>query len=161
MQELINFIKSKCTQEEIQEIVNELSTKDKGETQENNIPKTWEAYCNTITEGYFINASSNINKVCCFELDADKNKNLLPTKELASAFLAMMQLMSLRQAWIKDWKPDWRDDNLKWTIYFNRDNVDVSNNTIIHRSLSFPTEEMAKQFVECFKSLIEQAKVLI
>lgn len=160
MKELIKFIKSKCSQEEIEDIVKELSTKE--ETKEASVPRTWEEYCSTITEGYYIDAHSNIDDTCGFELvDVNENKNVLPTKELASAFLAMMQLMSLRQAWIKDWKPDWRDDNLKWTIYFNRDNVNISNNTIMHRVLSFPTEKMAKDFSICFNNLIEKAKVLI
>lgn len=113
MQELINFIKSKCSQEEIQEIVNELSTKDRVELQENNIPKTWEEYCDTVTEGYYIDIDTKIYPVSYEDGGADiiESRNLLPTRELTEAFLAFMQLMSLRQAWIGDWKSNWEETN--------------------------------------------------
>lgn len=164
MQELINFIKSKCSQEEIQEIVNELSTKDKDETQENNIPKTWEEYCDTLTEGYIINASSNINKVCCFGLDDDKNKNVLPTREMAESFLAYMQIMSLRQAWIGDLELNWELEGAskcKFCIVFVENSPKIEIYYSCHKPLSFPTNKMAEDFLECFRPLIEQAKLLI
>ena len=48
----------------------------------------------------------------------------VPTKELAEAFLAMMQLMSLRQAWIGDWKPDYKDST-NWCIVFRMGELEV------------------------------------
>lgn len=163
MQELINFIKSKCTQEEIQEIVNELSTKE--EIQENNIPKTWEEYFETVTEGYYINGSSDIDEVCRSELYyANQNKNVLPTREMTESFLAFMQLMSLRQAWIGDWEPNWELEGAsktKFCIVFVENSPKIEIYYTCHKSLSFPTNKMAEDFLNCFKHLIEQAKLLI
>lgn len=58
MKELIEFIKSKCSQEEIQELVKELSVKE--ETKENDVPKSWKEYCNKLKEGYYIDIDSEI-----------------------------------------------------------------------------------------------------
>lgn len=148
MEELIKFIKSKCSQEEIGELVKELSTKE--EPKKNDVPRTWEEYCSTIKKGYYIDTHSNIYNAIYNqgEADFDMARNVLPTKEMAEAFLAMMQLMSLRQAWIKDWKPEWNDE----TTYKFRS---------CHKVFSFPTEEMAEDFLKCFKDLIEKAKILI
>lgn len=89
-------------------------------------------------------------------------KNVLPTEEIAEAFLAMMQLMSLRQAWIKDWEPNWEDHTqCKYCIVFETNSPEIDRFFTCNKTLAFPTEEMAKDFLECFKSLIEQAKVLI
>lgn len=46
MEELIKFIKNKCSREEIRELVKELSTKE--EPKENDVPKTWEEYVETL-----------------------------------------------------------------------------------------------------------------
>lgn len=161
MKELVDFIKNKCSQEEIQELVKELSAKE--ETKENDVPKTWEEYCDTLTEGYYINASSDIDEVCCSELyDANQNKNVLPTRELTEAFLVFMQLMSLRQAWVKDWKPDWLDGyEEKYCIVFYANKLIVNRTWSCHEVLSFPTTEMAEDFLKCFKDLIKKAKPLI
>ena len=81
----------------------------------------------------------------------------VPTKELAEAFVAMMQLMSLRQAWI---------GGVESCHYGYAIMLDVCKNTVvsngtIHRSLTFPTQEMAEDFMNCFKDLLEIAKPLV
>ena len=94
---------------------------------------------------------------------SDNWKNVLPSKELAEAFLAMMQLISLRQAWIGDWEPDWEDyDNYKYCVFGSKtDDFCVRNLMSARSPLSFPTEEMAIDFMNCFKDLLEIAKPLI
>lgn len=161
MKELVDFIKNKCSQEEIAELVKELSVKE--ETKKTDVPKTWKEYGNGLTEGYYINASSDIDEACCSELyDADQNKNVLPTREMAYAFLAMMQLMSLRQAWIDDWEPNWYDaaEN-KYCIVITENSPKIDVCWACNRTLSFPTNEMAEDFLNCFGSLIVTAKILI
>ena len=94
---------------------------------------------------------------------SDKWKNVLPSKELAEAFLAMMQLMSLRQAWIGDWTPDWEDyDNYKYCVFGSKtDNFCIKNLTSARIPLSFPTEEMATDFMNCIRDLLNAARQLI
>lgn len=111
----------------------------------------------------------------CYELGFDVNGGYwnkptmygdgccaVPSKELAEAFLAMMQLMSLRQVWIDDWEPDWSNFySNKWGIinYANKFIISLLGNS--SKVLSFPTKEMAKEFMNCFKDLLEIAKPLI
>ena len=74
----------------------------------------------------------------------------------------MMQLMSLRQAWIGDWEPDWRNDiSKKWYIVFQENKLKVVFYIYNVFPLYFPTEEMATDFMNCFKDLLEIAKPLI
>ena len=97
------------------------------------------------------------------------DRNILPSKELAEAFLAMMQLMSLRQDWIhkwslekglsKDWEPNWN----KGIFCIATSMGDLFAGTFVSYAhpLSFPTQEMTTDFLVCFKDLLEIAKQLI
>ena len=82
-------------------------------------------------------------------------------EELAEAFLAMMKLMSLRQVWIADWKPNWKDGTRIWCIISREYKLEIGSSYVTAMALSFPTEEMAKEFMNCFKDLLEVAKPLI
>lgn len=130
-------------------------------------PRSWEEYCkNHYGDYYYITSDSNIiglgyDPGHC-ELSQVHAKNTLPTKELAEAFLAMMQLMSLRQAWVGDWKPDWNDTkSVKWCINQCKYEFMVNDLTVANKVLSFPTKEIAIDFMKCFKNLLEIAKPLI
>lgn len=141
-------------------------------------PRSWEEYCEqhntTVTNRYFIDNGAEV-RVSGWHPDipSDMLKNTLPSKELAEAFRAMMQLMSLRQDWIHkwslergmtdDWEPDWHDmGSYKYCILgkYNSD-FDIFAIDDLRCPLSFPTEEMANDFVNCFKDLLEIAKPLI
>lgn len=130
-------------------------------------PRSWEDYCKQQIEkeekGYFIRHDicipSKVNWIGCTR--PDTWKNVLPSEELAEAFIAMMQLMSLRQAWIGDWKPVWDGETSKPCIYFFNNKCEVDPLACIYKSLSFPTREMAEDFMNCFKDLLETAKPLI
>lgn len=161
MKELVDFIKNKCSQEEIQELVKELSAKE--ETKENDVPTSWEDYIKSCrhTTKFYIDTFSVITPKWNFT-NADENKNTLPSKELAEAFLVMMQLMSLRQAWIKNWEPNWEDESeYKYCIAFARNSFEVLMLSSTQKNLSFPTEKMAEDFLECFRDLINKSKILI
>ena len=130
---------------------------------ENTKPRNWQEYF----EQY--------KNVPCYELGFDVsggywNKSTIygvgycavPSKELAESFLAMMKLMSLRQAWIGDWKPDWSDFNKnKWGIINYSNKFTITLYGSCSRPLSFPTKEIATDFMNCFKDLLEVAKPLI
>ena len=130
-------------------------------------PRSWEEYCTNTKRNrtYFIGPTSGIIEAFCGNefLDTKSDKNTLPSKELAEAFLAMMQLMSLRQAWIGDWKPDWLDMTLEKRCIIIKGDGRIVVNSLFHnrRTLSFPTEEMAEDFMNCFEDLLEVAKPLI
>lgn len=131
---------------------------------ENTKPRSWEEYCknNEYKEVWYVNEDSNIGGCHLMCRPISKDKNTLPTKELAKAFLAMMQLMSLRQAWIGYWKPDWDNEGIiKWCIEYRNNKAYIYDYCSTAHSLSFPTKEMAEDFMNCFKDLLEIAKPLI
>ena len=88
-----------------------------------------------------------------------RGKAIVPT-HLAQPFIAMMQLMSLRQAWIGDWEPDWKDST-NWCIIFRMGVLEVDFFNYTAHPLSFQTAEIAEDFMNCFKDLLEIAKPLI
>ena len=133
---------------------------------ENTKPRSWEEYCKqhntTVTECYFLDNEANVRAFGWHpSVPSDYYRNTLPSKELAEAFLAMMQLMSLRQAWIGDWVPDWATSLQKHCIVNDMNNISVCKFYYTSIPLSFPTKEMAIDFMNCFKDLLEVAKPLI
>ena len=126
----------------------------------NTKPRSWEEYLelNTGFDGSGIDW--NCGGVQTTGLH-HRGKAIVPT-HLAQPFIAMMQLMSLRQAWIGDWTPDWNDETLvKWNIICLQNQVCLCDTLIKSRVLSFPTKEMAGDFMDCFRVLLEIAKPLI
>ena len=130
----------------------------------NNKPRSWEEYCkNYRGKWYCISVMAEIIEgETSYGLNSRCVQNVLPSKELAEASLAMMQLMSLRQAWIGDWEPDWSNEYLiKYCIIGKSCDFEVCRFNKCRYPLSFPTEEMAKDFMYCFKDLLEIAKPLL
>ena len=136
---------------------------------ENAKPRSWEEYCcqqqTNCKEGYCINTVTSEIQEINWGLCTCSWKTVLPSKELAEAFLAMMQLMSLRQAWIGDWTPDYYMNMASnWCIEYepNPGVFSIENHCKTNGGgLTFPTREMTKDFMNCFKDLLEIAKPLI
>ena len=131
-------------------------------------PRSWEEYCGLQMvngkKGYRINdLTSEIDEVHWYNCaNADSWRNVLPSKKLAEAFLAMMQLMSIRQEWIGDWRPVWNGGRVsKHCIVIFDDKLEVDEYTLCQHPLSFPCPEMANKFLGCFRDLLEIAKPLI
>lgn len=123
-------------------------------------PMSWEEYCrqNPIKAGDgYINELSIINSAeNSRNRDEDDDVNVMP-KDLCTAFLAYMKLIQLRNAWVKNCDAD--DCLIK---------IEAKNNGIFKDSylqfmngLSFPTHEMAKEFISTFFDLLEIAKPLL
>ena len=127
------------------------------------LPKTWEEFCLLARPAwYFINEYSEID--CCTVQsirNPTEDKNLLPTKELAEAMLALCQLIQLRDCYNDGWEPDWSTIDSKYCISINLNNANKEilchSNTI----LAFKTEELRDEFLNNFKDLIEIAKPLL
>ena len=122
-------------------------------------PRSWEEYLelNTGFDGCGIdwNTDGGVQRTGLHH----RGKAIVPTK-YGAPFIAMMQLMSLRQAWIGDWEPKWNGEIYSCIVMFNH-KYTVDNFVGCHQSLSFPTKEMATDFMDCFKDLLEIAKPLI
>lgn len=106
----------------------------------NPLPRSWEDYC--IKYGYVCLSTRYTN--------------------LSSKYDALIKLEQLRDCWRQGWKPDWLEGNIqKYVIRKWRDKISIETTYVTHSFLSFPTYEMAKEFLECFRNLIEKAGDLI
>ena len=113
-------------------------------------PKTWDDYCDNF-------------------YPYEKYMHYIPqfvhgfSGEDADALIAYGRLIRLRKAWIGDWKPDWKNvKQQKVCILCNNDEfIDGHSIDLVSRPLSFPTKEMTRNFINCFKDLLEKAKTLI
>lgn len=127
------------------------------------LPKTWEKFCedNPIKKNeYFIDEYGEIT-YAAEKHRATNLKNILPNEETAEAFLALMQLIQLRDCYRQGWTPDWSDNNNKYVIdcYENKICYHLYQNT--SRVLSFKSEDTRNIFLKNFRELIEKAKELI
>ena len=114
----------------------------------------------------FINKHLESNSFYCH--DGIVNQTLSPyglpeqlTSHEAKALAAFSKLLKLRRDWIGKWEPDWEDESKKYVLRIWRNHIcfEVERNN--SAALSFPTEKMAKDFLETFRELITEAKILI
>lgn len=79
----------------------------------------------------------------------------------AIAIVAFSKLLKLRRDWIGEWEPDWEESSKKFILYRSENEVRICITSTSAGVLSFPTKQMAKEFLETFRDLIEEAKILI
>ncbi len=122
--------------------------------------KSWEEFKKKYqynTCFYFDNYTDNIEKSC-----NPYNVNDQLTKEEAIAISAFSKLLKLRRDWIGTWEPDWTKGCVKkYYIEVRENEFFIDHHYIYSRTFSFPTKEMTKEFLECFKHLFEDCKYLI
>ena len=109
--------------------------------------------------GAYVNENSkigNTNMVVTYNF----YKNVFPTKEEAEACLALSQLCQLRDFYNDGWKPDYKDDNVKYLLYYWGDTITKSHTTGASNLLIFKTEKLRDKFLENFEDLIKIAKPL-
>ena len=134
------------------------------------LPKTWDEFCDKypVTNKEAILSHNSV--IITFddfpnssiERDPDVARNLCTSSKEAEAFLALMQLRQLRKAYVKNWEPDWKNDNEpKYCINLQANSFDVQCWYHMSNPFSFPTYELAQQFLDNFKDLLEIAKPLL
>ena len=138
----------------------------------NPLPRSWEEFCENHPiqdhEAFINYASSNITicKECAgsglgfWMRKPEKDRCKCVSQKSAEAHLAMIQLEQLRDCWWNGWKPEWNNCE-KYVIKWDKDDLIVFTARNIRAFLVFPTREMAREFLECFRDLIEKAKDLI
>lgn len=122
----------------------------------NDKPISWKEYCeqNPIKDGEgYINRFSRFSKLDAQERYANTDANVM-SEDLCKAFIAYMELIQLRNAWVKD-----SDENLYRIVWSPREGFWCFYGG--WNGLSFPTKAMADEFIETFKDLLEVAKPLI
>ena len=135
------------------------------------LPKTWEEFCekNPVTpDEYWIETveSRYCNGLRDRKRDAHMDKNVCVSLQEAKAFTALMQLRQLRKCYVGNWKPNGKQQYYGIVPSINGIVPDINGFDIIpynltNRSMSFPTRELAKQFLTNFKDLLEIAKPLL
>lgn len=130
-------------------------------------PRSWEEFCKNYPlkrgEAYIdVNSGIDVMNYKCSR-HVSTSKNWCISKEEAEAFLALMQLRQLRKAWVGDWEQTPSDtetaaiscdvDKQRLTIHYGY--------FLVSNILSFPSLEMAQEFLDCFRDLCETAKILL
>lgn len=140
------------------------------ELQEITYVRSWEEFCNKynkVENEYFIGVESDVrdfDRIVDIKRYSNNDRNLLASKEDAEAFLSLIQLKRLRDQWWEslNWKPDYTNNKItKYTIVLIRNKIVIDYTYILDRFLTFPTKEIAEDFLNCFRDLIEKAKELI
>lgn len=79
------------------------------------------------------------------------------SKNLCEAFLAYMKLIQLRNAWVKSCE----DTSCIFKILAIDGEISVYSLLLCASGLSFPTDDMALDFLKTFKDLLDVAKPLL
>src|SRR5574344_1397411 len=130
------------------------------------LPNTWEEWCakNKSNKFVYIRKDSEIKTfiVAVDEvLDPIQDRNAIKGESRAESFLALMQLMNLRDEYRQGWEPNWKDNSDKYVITCYR--TEISCDIFMHYNaiLSFQSAEIRDKFYANFKDLIEQAREFI
>ena len=127
-------------------------------------PRTWEEFCERYPvkkgESYIMASTDSIFTTNENYSGKRLGKIWCTSKEEAEAFLALMQLRRLREAWVKDFKFNWERFNYH---VINRNIQGKLRISLVTSptALSFPSREMAEDFFSCFKDLLEKAKIIL
>ena len=123
-------------------------------------PRSWEEFCERYSirkgEAYIDTTGTIISADIDFK--GREYRNWCTSKEEAEAFLALIQLRQLRKAWVGDCVGF---NDAFYSIYADRGVLLEVSKFAVARVLSFPTKEMAKDFLDCFRDLCEIAKPLL
>lgn len=130
------------------------------------LPRSWEEFCknNPIKTSEAVICTESTIVTCDYSgiRDSDCDREICPSRKSAEAHLAMIQLEQLRNYWRQGWKPDWNDDQqTKYCVVYDREEFKINILYETRLFLSFPTKEMAEEFLKCFRDLIEKAGDLI
>lgn len=130
---------------------------------ERKLPKTWEEFCKINdrihNDEYFITIDSSIAEVSAnADRRADLDKNVCPSKEIAEGILALIQLIQLRDYYNDGWKPTGYCSAIYIT---NNSDPWIGVKTVDSKSpLAFKSADLAKEFANNFKDLIDKVKYL-
>ena len=118
-------------------------------------PKSWKEYIDKVHPSYSIDENGNPKFWCMPESFGD-TRLFFTNRRLTEKIIAYAKLLALREDWVKE-RPF---NKLKFIIAWNEFGVDVFSTELPEGRLIFPTKEMAEEFLNCFRDLIEKAKGL-
>lgn len=99
------------------------------------------------------------DKYAYFDLEG---RNILYPKSVSpEVFEALRQLVILRDYYNEGWQPDWEDDKNKFCISVEKEKLCLELWLNTSRVLAFKSHEIAYNFLEEQKELLEKAKPLL
>jgi hypothetical protein len=122
------------------------------------LPKTWEDL--KALSGCYVGRDCDLVKVTDAVIDSD-NRNVFKTEEQAKAAIALAQLSQLRDDYRQGWIPDYTNGLEKQVIVFDDDKPKIALTWGNGCFLSFPSIEIAAEFLNNFLDLINQARPLL
>ena len=125
--------------------------------------KSWGEYCKKYKnyKGFVVISDITDDNECYFINCPIRTSEQL-TKEEAIAISAFSKLLKLRRNWIGDWNADWSKGGVrKYYIELREKEFYIDYHYVYSRTFSFPTKEMAEDFLNCFRELFEDCKYLI
>lgn len=124
------------------------------------LPKTWREYrnCTIGYKSYFWDNSVESHSISSFSGVYSE----FSTEERVKQYVALGKLIQLRDYWTNNWKNNL--NSLTFVVFNDKNEESIKVYTSHFSSdypLTFPTKEMADEFVKCFKDLIEKARPLV
>lgn len=122
------------------------------------LPKTWKEYC-IYTKGNIYYYYNNYSK-STIPSESLGHYNEFSTIKRAEQYAALGRLLQLRDYWTNNWESDKRS----FIIYVAKSETltfRVATAIGTNYTLTFPTEQMAKEFIKCFKDLLIKASPLL
>lgn len=118
-------------------------------------PKRWEDV--DVLGGYYVDATSEVEQLK-HRLYGTSDASTFTTEQQARSFgVVAAQLSQLMKVYRGEWVPDWGDDTKKCVIYCDgKEGLNATNTIAIYYFLSFPTREIADQFLTDHRELIEE-----
>jgi len=123
------------------------------------LPKTWEDLKEL--SGCYVMLNSGIAITRGAKI-ASENRHIFKTEEQAKAAIALAQLSQLRDDYRQGWIPDYTNHlQVKYSIWFEKNEQKISGFWFRGEFLSFPSREIAEEFLNNFLDLINQARPLL
>jgi hypothetical protein len=122
------------------------------------LPKTWEEL-NEI-KGWYCKSNSEVDMARSNYLVAEY-KSTFVTQEQAEASIALAQLSQLREVYRQGWKPEWSNQQEKWGIILELNEIRICRRWTYNVFLTFQSAEIAQEFLDNFGVLILQARPLM
>lgn len=121
------------------------------------LPMRWE-HLKSINGAYILNINCSVSTVMSFPTD-QRNRKVYPSQiEAVSYGRILPQLLQLRDAWRpKGWKADWNNvDQPKYCVIMHCGNLKVMEQFMVRSPLSFPTEQLATDFMNTHRVLLTE-----
>nr|DAH58328.1 MAG TPA: hypothetical protein [Bacteriophage sp.] len=126
------------------------------------LPKTWKEYCNCV-KGELSHYWNDFHDLCFLKTSSFSGVyNEFSTEERVEQYVALGKLIQLRDYWVGDWKINSDSLDNIYVVHNNKDKItEIDILYYENDSLTFPTKEMANEFIECFEDLIKKACPLV